>query len=828
MWRENVWRAGSWMGRLAVILLVLALALGRTAAAQDVPGATTHVDLPVYLDDQELGQIDVEFSSANTLLSVDGAAMLAFLREIILPETYSQIERNLGGKGRLPHGALAALSIGLDYDAAKLELELSIPAEARRKVDVRLGAGDPFHARAIPVTPPADTSAYLNVHTAADYLSGGQTNGWQGAIVDLDGAATLFGTTLEGVGTYRGGAANGWSRGDVRLVHDFPESRIRVTAGDLSYGLDGFQGFHRAGGISIGRAFALQPYRASTPAGETTLLVERRSRVDVLVNGRRVDTLNISPGSYNVRDFPFAPGANDISLRITDDVGRVQTLNFPFIYDSTVLADGEHDFHYALGFQSDATAKGRTYDTRRPLFSFYHAYGITDQFTLGANAQAASDEQLGGLEARWATRLGTFRGDLGASSAGSRPAGYAARLQYRYIDTIGAYSAGRTFELSTSYRSRSFAGLDTPTPDNTVSVSVGARYGQRLFGGVYGAAGFNWDVGRGATRNAYAADVSLSTSLSNALNIYVLFSRSRPAIGPTDNRVFAAISWFPGAGHSVTATHDTRTGTSRTQWHHHPAWTVQTLETDLLAERSPTATDLRAEANYTGYRFKAGVIYDRIEDRTGAAPVQQRANLTFASALAFADGHVAVSRPIADSFALIAPHPALSGHAVEVNPAGNIPQAVTDFLGAAVLPEMTSYYRHQVLLDAPDLPDGMDLGQDFYTIQPRYRSGTVIPAGTGATVLLEADLKDFAGLPLGLELGSVTVEALPGRAPLDFFTSDTGRLRIAGIAPGKITLVLRNYPESPVTIEIPQKTAGVYDAGAIAVPVAGVPARLEK
>jgi len=821
-------RVTSWGRRLALLLTLAPYALGIACAAETAPATTQNVELPIYLDDQELGSIKVEFDRDNALISIDGLAVLDFLRTVLLPERLAEIEHSLGQNGRLASETLAFLAIGLEYDPAKLELALSIPAELRRRVDVRLGTGDPYRGRTIPITPSATGSAYLNMRTSADYLTGFQGADWQGAIIDLDGAATMFGTTLEGVATYRSGAVSGWSRGDVRFVRDFSESRIRATAGDLRYGLDGFQSFYQLGGIAIGREFRLQPYRASTPAGETTLLVERRSRVDVMVNGRRLETLNIAPGRYNVRDFPFAPGANDISLRITDEVGRVQTLNFPFIYDSTVLADGEHDFHYAAGFQTTSTQNGRTYDTQRPLFSFYHTFGLTDQFTLGANAQAASRDQMGGLEARWATRLGTLRGDVGMSSAASRATGYAARLQYRYLDTIGEFSSGRTMELSVGYRSKSFAAVGTPIARNPVSVNVGGRYGQRLIASIYGAAGFTWQVGRDVTRNAYSADISVSSPIARGLNAYFLFSRGRPSVGPTDNRIFAAISWFPGTGHSVSSTHDTRTDTSRLQWHYHPSRPVQALETDVLAERNPGTSTLRAEANYTGYRFRAGVFHSRENDRTGRSTDQQRTSLTFGSALAFADGHFGISRPIADSFALIVPHPALSKQRIEVNPAPRTPQALTDFFGTAILPDLSSYYRQQVLLDAPELPDGLDLGQDFYTIEPRYRSGTVIPAGTGATVLVEANFVDFANRPLGLELGFVTVAALPDRDPIDFFTSDAGRMRVAGVAPGTITIQFRNYPQSPVTIQIPQGTTGVFDAGTVSVSVVAVPSILEK
>ncbi len=62
------------------------------------------------------------------------------------------------------------------------------------------------------------------------------------------------------------------------------------------------------------------------------------------MNGRRVRTVTLEPGRYNLRDLPLASGTNNIQVRVTDDVGRVETIAFPFVFDTNLLIAGEQEF----------------------------------------------------------------------------------------------------------------------------------------------------------------------------------------------------------------------------------------------------------------------------------------------------------------------------------------------------------------------------------------------------------------------------------------------------------------------------------------------------
>ncbi len=64
------------------------------------------------------------------------------------------------------------------------------------------------------------------------------------------------------------------------------------------------------------------------------------------------------------------------------------------------------------------------------------------------------------------------------------------------------------------------------------------------------------------------------------------------------------------------------------------------------------------------------------------------------------------------------------------------------------------------------------------------------------------------------------MENRPDLPPVDFFTAADGRLRVAGIAPGRATIELTNYPEAALTVEIPAKESGRYGIGRLMLDIA--------
>lgn len=829
-----------------VILLTAAAAQAQTVLAQtvqpqagppqhnpparaDAPRAAQHraatiqLDIPLLFGQVQIGEIPATIADPDELRSVDAAVFLRLVTGYLQPNVLAELRRQVLPSGQLAASSIRSTGIRLIFDLERVEARLEVPLEMQTMRMLSLTQG--YVTDASQLTGPADVSGYINFLAARDYVSPRQED--QPLILDLDAAGNLFGNVIEGVGTYRDEGTTHWQRGDVRFVHDDAEARTRYSFGDMRYGLDGFQTTQRAGGFVLARNFGLQPYRASVPSGQSQLDIDRNSRVDVIVNGQRVRTLDLGPGRYNMRDFPFVSGTNDVTLRITDEVGRVDVVNFPFVYDTAVLGAGEHDFTYAAGVPSEVTTRGRRYDDGDRVISAFHAYGLSDQLTLGANYQGSRNIDVIGGEGRWATDIGTFRLDAAfsrlradaeletdADTTRSLATGSAVRLQHRYTERPAIDGANRTLASSLTFRSPSFAALGQTVPSNLVALDAAALYGQKLTGDLYGSVGLGRQFGRDDQPDITTADLNFSLPLGREVTAYLLLGTRRSSAGDIDNRLFFSISWFPfSSGHRFGNSYDTSRRSRRADWSYTSPTRVDAVDADLSLNRDVDNDMADGSVSYTGYRFAGRVAQNNSLARQDGDGRSRRTTVNLGTALAFADGHFAISRPISDSFALFPRHPALSGQKVEVNPVDDQPSAQSDFLGTAILPDLASYYQHHVVFDSPDLPLGYELGQQVYNVHPTYRSGVVIPVGTGATVLGDAILVDATDKPLPLERGQIRSLDDPARPPIEFFTSRTGRFRVEGLSPGRYQLILANAPEQAIVFVVPAGSAGHVQLG---------------
>jgi len=239
---------------------------------------------------------------------------------------------------------------------------------------------------------------------------------------------------------------------------------------------------------------------------------------------------------------------------------------------------------------------------------------------------------------------------------------------------------------------------------------------------------------------------------------------------------------------------------------------------NLGFQRRPDDYSAFGGMRYNGYRGEASLSQDITTPGTAAGNVDDRTSIRFGTALVYADGQLALSRPVHDSFAIIAPHPTLKGQDIGVDPVQDSYAARVGRFGPAVLPDLNSYLVRNVAIDAPNLPVGYELGSDVYTVRPTYKSGTVIRVGSGATVILEGILATADGTPVSLQEGEIVSLTDPQMKPAALFTNKRGKFSVEGLKPGKHVLRLFADPHATLQLDIPKDKAGIYNIGTMKLP----------
>lgn len=768
-----------------------------TVPARD--GAAFLGDLPLTID-------------ADDSLRLPTERVLQLLEPVLAPNVLSALRATLSGKAEIGPEDLRAAGLRTEYDPRVLEVRFDIPVESRVSRSLSVAPRDREVLGAL--ARPASVSAYLNLRSSVDLVEEGTDRGFGNPVLFLNGAARVGGVVAEGDAVWspdRRGVQ--FQRLGSRLVLDRPDDVLRITAGDLLTQGQGFQTAPDIAGIGIMRAYSvLNPLQIIRPRGDRTFRLDRQSTVEVIVNGQQVRRLQLAPGNYNLRDFPFAQGSNDIRLNVLDDTGRTEVLRFNVFMDQSQLASGIDEFGLYLGVNAPLGLRGPRYSDKA-IFSGYYRRGVSEFVTLGANLQADRDIQMGGVELVAGTSIGTIGGHVSYSRTRGLGDGIAAQanVQRQFRRASGMTD---TVNLFVEHRSRRFAPVTFFLAENPYKYELGGSYSHAFNPSLYGGVDARFSRGRRGNRDVHTYRATLGWRLSPQASLtaetrYQRDSRGNEASG------FLTLSVRLGRYSTLRTEYDSRDNRMRASFQTLRGSGVGSFNVTSDIQRSDYGADLAVNASYFGNRAELGLTHFGTFTRDFSQSENQRSTLRLATSLALADGAVSIGRPIYDAFAIVRPHKSLKRTDVTVEPSPFGHTASTGALGAATMPSLSSYADRTIAVDAPAAPAGTDIGQGSFKLFPAYRSGYVLEVGSDYNVTALGSMLDVDGQILALVSGKATELARPERPATTVFTNRQGRFGLTGLAPGRWRLEMLDARKSVFEIEIPQDAAGIVRLGEI-------------
>lgn len=751
---------------------------------------------------------------ADDSIRVERTALIEALRTAIVPEQLAVLETALAGPTYAPIVQIEPLGYRIRYDPAVIGLVIDIPPTARPLRDVRLRrrVDEPTNAFA----EPAGFSGYVNLRSFVDYEWQGPSSGISTPSVLVDSAIRLRGIVLENEGTLEfdsGTQGSGYTRQGTRLVYDDRRRLIRFGLGDQLPIGRGLVGSAQVAGFSAVRQFyVLDPLRQVQPQGDRSFTLTRTSTVEALINGQAVRRLRLEPGTYNVRDFPFVQGINDIQFNIEDEGGGRQTLNFTQFFDRSLLDPGLTEFAFYGGVLNPQAGRDRDYQFNRPASSGWIRRGFSDTLTLGANYNARSSGVAIGAEGIIATRFGT----LGFDGAVSRNNGVGTGFGFNIgaQRTFGGYgSRARAVSASIDYRSRNFATPGTTIADNPFPWNISGSYSQAVGQRQYISLTANYTIAQAPLRNETSARLTYGYSLSSRATLTAEATyEDRNFLGREYGLRLTLIARF-GRRSSGTAEIDTRGQRARLGYQTSGGDGAGSYNLSADGDFGVNDVGFNGSAYYSGNRAEVSASHNTIYDFGGRNAISNRSSLRVATALVFADGAFAVGRPVTDTFVLVTPHKSLRGQAVFINPNDGNYTARSGILGGAVEPNLSAYISRTVTYDVPGAPSGYDLGTGSARVMPPYRAGYRIVAGSDYSITATGVMIGLNGQPISLLAGRAYELANPDKPPLTVFTNRTGRFGLSGMRSGRWRIDMPTEPPSTIEIDIPDGETGIVRLG---------------
>jgi len=487
---------------------------------------------------------------------------------------------------------------------------------------------------------------------------------------------------------------------ETNWVRDFPEERQTIKIGD-SIGRSGIWGRPvRFGGIQFGTNFATQPGFVTLPLpsfkGEAVL----PSTAEIYINGVRQLSEGVTPGLFQINNFPSITGAGEAKIVVRDMLGREQVIKQPFYLTPSMLRPDVEDYTVELGFiRKDFGIQNAKYGRFAAVGT--QRKGFSDKLTAEWRGELLADQQTAGLAATYIPPIPVALTAAVAISSSQKGSG-----DFVSLGVDHQSSGGINLGVRSRFYSKNFTqiGLGLPGQSKQFSANMGlfTKYGS--FGLAY-----SYLKNTNPLRSETLA-INYSRTIFNRASVSL--SAFRSLSGPPNPMMFAFLAYPLDNGIFASSSVTTQQGK---------------MDVTAQVQKNPpfgSGVGYRALlGGGNGQREEAGITlqtdYGTYMFDAGRNTSQTSFRLNVNGGVVFMDGRSLLSRRSYDSFA-VAQVPGFSDVPVYVN--GQL-AAHTDSEGYAVLPSLISYQKSKISIDTKDLPFEAQIGATELEVVPHYHSG---------------------------------------------------------------------------------------------------------
>lgn len=762
---------------------------------------TIEVNVEAALNKTSIGRITLVVEPNDNLLLKWGE-IETILDDILYSDGFATLTKKVN-QGLLGVQALEKSGFEVNFDLSDFSLTITAPLNLTRPQAVSLESAP----RGLQASKVANLSGFINLYSSYLYQQNNNTEtnekqlagraemvlNWRGWVIENEleylSDDTAMSSNIKRLGT--------------RLVHDLPLKGMRISVGDNYSSGSYFQSTARILGVSLAHDFSLVSNRVIRPSASRSFTLESPSSVEVLVDDRIIQRLNLTAGIYSLSDIPLNEGNNSISLRITDIAGVVRYVNFDVTTGLDLFAEGQLEYGVHIGVPSTLTEQ-LNYDNDSPLISSYVDYGISPSWTIGLTAQADKYIQQAGFKGIHAADIGQFAFENAVSFGDG--IGHAYRLVYSSFRdhselsqdfSVGYEYATKNFRVvgyrpslqsearlrehfiqanySFSYRSTSqvsvFANLSRAHQQTKFDKSLGLNISGELIDN-------NWRYSLGGQWDEIGSNTDWGLRLSLT---YKFGNDQRLKLSHQSRRNKTRLEYTQDANQRYVGAFSMRAGIEHN-------------------DEKEALFDLNTQ--YNANRFLASVDHASFYEQLNANSAYHQSRVSLATSLAFAEKDWAIGKPIYDSFALIKPHSSLKDKKITLGHYKGQYRANNADFDTILVSDISSYNNSAISVDVEGLEPGYDLGSGLVVFFPSYRSGHNVMIGTAANISVIATLLDEQQQPLVLQVGVAVCTSDKNNAEHKFFTNKSGRFALTGLAPCTYKVTLNNSEKSQFILDV--------------------------
>lgn len=769
----------------------------------------------LFLGDQVSDRMAwVKISDAPQLNEIEVNELTKFLKSKIKTNSIEKIKETANPAGFISFAKLKELGVTAKFEFESQKVLLQIDPALFESQKVYLSTK--FHNHENVVTPNL-FSGYLNVRGKRQWEFKELTVGSESDAFDsakLESNFRLGSVVLENIGQYDEyySGDQRFFREKSRLIIDLKKSHSRLTIGDLDSFSTGFQTVNSGAGLSYSKAYMVNPTYFRSMFRRSSLTIKERTFVEIFVNGQVVERINAMPGVLDLLDYPFLNGTNNVEIAMTDAFGEKRRLFFNAAFDYRLLPVGLNEYNFNLQWnRSIDDPRSESYDLENWNLTGFYRQGLYKNLALGANIQATENYQLYGAEGVYTTQTGIFEWDLGYSSDSNlNKNGIALKSTYQSFFAQDGKRADIRYQLGLNHFAPGFSYFDSLLNSTNyewvASASISQNYISKISAGV------------GLTRSWSSFQTTLddrtdftTTVGCNLGGNFLLSANIKANINRFDDyTAMFNLSWYePQSFQQLTSSYYPKEKVSSINYSAQPYRGQDNLRLSTGLDQREENRSVNAGVEFQNQRMELQALGGAtFYDNTQTTQQNIQGAISFGTALAFAGSHVAISRPIQNSFTIVAIDKNTQGKDIAINKFGNYQNGEINAFGPAVINNMTPYFDTQVALDVKTLPMGYHLEQEKFTVQPGFKTGQVIEAKVKGEISIKGKLRFHYN-----RVGYLNVRLVSEKGKIyDFFANEQGEFFISGVEPGVYTLVLENYIVRE-KIKVNKNAIGIVDIG---------------
>ena len=708
-----------------------------------------HDEIFVKIDNQE-----------NILLSKE---TVEYIRSLIKSSYQTKFQCTFNKDDFTALKNIEQLGIKASYNSEDILLNITLPAELKKASTIHLSQKRKRDINGSTIA--EQYSGGANFYMNQQYSKNGSKSFQKSSInLSSDIFLNIDSTVLEGQ-LYYNEENHKLIRGAFRIVKDDGENLLRYQAGDISLPTHNRLSYVNAFGIAVEKNLNLgSSYNQnSTRINTHEFFIQKPSQVEIYVNERYRNSLNLLAGTHNIVDFNLPSGLNQVKLKVIEQGGKIEYIKFNDFSYSEVLKKGLVRYGGGIGIEANETPEGWNYNKENQLSSAYIEYGLLDNITVEGGFQKSDESLSTDIELLIGTNFGLLNPYIIASKSNDKW-GYKRGLEYKsnveelhlnllYEESDGNFQNNNMLEPKSSlYRGNFYYQLD-------MGLSMGLSLSQ-----------YQQEESKESNHALVLRKnfKGLSTELSFEQN---------EKNSKSENQLYLTLDYKFGAYSSRYANYISTHREQLDLKYHSPQ--RYGFNTELLLEKTEQRDNYNLRADVNNEKFRINSNYNLNKSSHSES---QNLGLQFATGMVFAGDHATITSPVTSSFVIID-----SDDRLETPLGLQNYQEVDEFVYDSFAVELSDYEERELVVEESNLDFGIDLEKFQEKFTSSYKSGSV----------MEINVQNFYSIK-GVFYDDTTKKPLAGKAFKIFnlqtgekstsFTNDQGAFTINHMGVGKYNI----------------------------------------